>query len=312
MILIIKEKHTKEYRLNSYEDYYNQLPHFCQCQYYGLDSVSYDPNKTIDDIISDMAVKPDIIFVMAPLFKFSNWDNIKAKKYLLVTDSFDSNEKMQKAKHYPRMDEIKWDGVFHHYLYALDFMKSKIKSNWVYWPNWASELYNAQDEKWNMRIKKNLDFFLSGKYSSEYAMRKIFHKAFHKSGLDCLDNFSEKRVNNIRDNSNFWIHLIRSKYSPHDGGINGRVVPRYTESSYAKSVIISPDLGREMKLLGFIPGINYIKVKRTSNIKSVRNQMKEIAKYSDWERLSTNAYNLVKENHTTECRIKQFLEEVAK
>lgn len=313
MILIIKEKHTAEYRLQSYEDFYRKLPEHCDCYFYGLDSPNYDPDKTIYDIIAECPEYPEDIFVMAPLFKFIYWDNVKAKKYLLITDSVCDMEKLQKAKHYPGMDRIEWDGVFHHYLHCLDFMKSAIHSKrWIYWPNWAADCYDYEANE----IEKDIDFFMSGKYSHEYEMRKRFHKAFHKSGLNFVDNFQEKRINTKEDNAKFRDLLMRSKYSPHDGGINGRMVPRYVESCYAKSVIISPNLGEEMGRMGFEYMENCIIFSRSIDKRQVKNVIGNTAilgkilfgetlKY-----LSKNAYKLIKERHTTDCRIKEFLEVV--
>ena len=306
MILVIKEKHGPEYRLQSYEDFYRLLPNYRDCHIYGKDSPNYDPNKTIYDIIKECPKDPTAILVMAPLFKFSSWSEVKAKKYLLVTDSFDSYKKMQKDKHYPRMDEIELSGIFHHYLYALKYMKSVIPCKWHYFPNWAASCYDWK----KYGDKKNVDFFLSGKYSYEYAMRKTFHKAFHKSGLNFMDYFNEKRISTDDDNLLFFYRLMDSRYSPHDGVVNGRMVPRYVESCYAKSVIISPYLGGEMDLMGFVEGENYLRVDRKDSKKDIRKHMKNVANFADWKKLSTNAYDLVKKNHTTHERIVQFLEVV--
>lgn len=312
MILVIKEKHTAEYRLQSYEDFYNTLPRHTECCFYGLDSPNYDPKKTILDILAECPKEPEVIFVMAPLFKLDRqfggiWNNLKQKKYLLITDSFDTYERMQKAKHYPLMDLIEWDGIFHHYLHCLDFMKSSFKkTDWFYWPNWAADCYDFEKDKHT----KDIGFFLSGAYSHEYEMRKRFHKAFHKSGMNFIDQFQKKRTNSFEDNERFRSRLLRSKYSPCDGGINGRVVPRYVESCYAKSVVITPHLGQEMTQLGFEHGKNCITLSRNLNIKQILKFMKKVPNHYNWTELAENAYKLVKERHTTECRIKQFLEVV--
>ena len=189
--LIIKEKHGAEYRLNSYEDFYKKLPKLCDCHIYGKDSENYDPEKTIYDIIEECPKKPDVIFVMAPLFQLTdNWHEVKAEKYFLVTDSFDNRDKMQKEKFYRDMDRIEWSGIFHHYLQSLEFMKSQFKpTNWHYFPNWASDIYDYEKEI----NPKTIDYFMSGKYSSEYAMRKVFHQAF-KIFPHTVDNFSEKEL----------------------------------------------------------------------------------------------------------------------
>ena len=128
MILVIKEKHdTKKYRLQSFYDFEVKICKAVDCYLYGLDSLHYDPRKTIQDIISEMPKYPEAVFVMAPLFKMSKW-NLHCKKLLLVTDVFNSLERMNRAKHYPGMDKIKWDYVLHNYFQDIDFMKSVIPS----------------------------------------------------------------------------------------------------------------------------------------------------------------------------------------
>lgn len=302
MILVIKEKHTKEYRLQAFEDFYKKLPDYCNCVFWGLDSPNYNSAMTIQDIIKECPEEPDAIFVMSPLMKYSDWSNINAKRYLLVTDSVCSMDKWSKWKHYPNMEKIKWNAVFHNYYHCIKFMKSVIETDWIFFPNWAADCYD-----YNKYGKgKIFNYFLSGKYSHEYAMRKVFHKAFHKAGFEVIDNFKEERINTNTDNIKFRKLLLRSRYSPHDGGINGRMVPRYVESALAKSVIISPYLGIEMDEIGFVSGENYIEVNRKWDIKKLRKFLYYTIPTQGWERLAENAYKMA-QNHTTESRIKQFL-----
>jgi hypothetical protein len=303
MILVIKEKHdTKNYRLRAFYDFEVKVCQETDCYLYGLDSDSYNPRKTIQDILTDMPKKPDAIFVMAPLFKMSKWERVPCKKLLLVTDVFNSFERMNRAKHYPGMDKIKWDYVLHNYFQDIEFMKRAIPSEWVFFPNWAAEWYDYEKHG----VRKDFDFFLSGKLSSEYEMRKRFHKAFHKAGFDVVDNLAEVRVNTADDNSKFRDLLLRSMYSPHDGGINGRMVPRYVESALAKSLLISPSMGKEMDLMGFKAGENYIEIRRSSTKEQIRKFLRGIDAY-DWEGMVARAYELVSKKHTTMARIQQLL-----
>ena len=87
------------------------------------------------------------------------------------------------------------------------------------------------------------------------------------------------------------------------------MVPRYFESGYAKSVIISPDLGEEMKVNGYVNDENCILFDRNAPREDV---LKILNSVSDekWNRLANNAYELVKERHSTKARLKVFLEEL--
>ena len=63
-----------------------------------------------------------------------------------------------------------------------------------------------------------------------------------------------------------------------------------------------------MDLHGFVHGENYINVKRGLDSKGIIKSIKKSINKYDWNILSENAYNLVKDNHTTDTRIKQLLE----
>ena len=184
-------------------------------------------------------------------------------------------------------------------------MKSLFPSvPFFHWPCWSSEEFDSHKHN----KKKNIDFFLSGAVVPEYQYRYVFNQILQN---DCsthkvVNTFGEGWTEGTTTNEDYANNLLSSKFGPHDGGVNGRMVPRYFESGLAKSIIISPDLGKEMEINGFVDGKNCVLFERGVDPSYIFNSIDEL----DQEKLTQNCYNLVKERHTTSCRVRQFLEKV--
>ena len=66
-----------------------------------------------------------------------------------------------------------------------------------------------------------------------------------------------------------------------------------------------------MDRCGFEDGVNYISIKRTDNYKKARKYLvRKLVDEMERMEIAENAYDLILERHTTECRIKEFLEVV--
>ena len=284
MILVIDKDRTN-YRLNTYSDFRNRLP----LHYKDVVFAESSHDKTINDMIDGIGTKPDIIYIMDGENKPS--DLTEYKVYALNTDSPLTNQFHigQCMKH-----RVNYEGVFYNYKLAHQQLYNVFNTkNIFYYPCSASHVYDI--EKYD--VCKKIDFFMSGQMTEEYEYRKKFKDM---EWINCIDKFSYS--SHYLTNEEFLSYILYSKWSPHDGGINGRLVPRYYESGFAKSVIISPDLS-EMSINGFIHGENCLLFNRNYpyNI--------NVHKY-DWSKLADNAYQLTKERHCTDVRIKQFLETV--
>ncbi len=319
-ILVIK-KSCLNYRLRSYWDFEAVFPsihkevYFSHTDYISKSGRHEHTNrressaldeKDIYEIIKETTLdEPDIIFIWDARFKSSDLTKLKSKVYFVLTDSATSREDARLMEFSDRSHKVNFSGVFHNYLFNLDFMKSLFPSvPFFHWPCWSSEEFDSHKHN----KKKNIDFFLSGAVVPEYQYRYVFNQILQN---DCsthkvVNTFGEGWTEGTTTNEDYANNLLSSKFGPHDGGVNGRMVPRYFESGLAKSIIISPDLGKEMEINGFVDGKNCVLFERGVDPSYIFNSIDEL----DQEKLTQNCYNLVKERHTTSCRVRQFLEKV--
>jgi hypothetical protein len=315
-LILVTQEYPDQYRLNMYLDFALRLPVlYPNSKIYGkgytkninpshLNNVitTYNENKTLDDIIKEDlgGVEPDVLFMFSPDFAVSNIKKYKTKVFTFISDSVHTN------RYYidiVRKHNFDCRGVFYNYLYGQELIKPSFQSdNAFYFPCWSSLKYDYA----NYNYTKQIDFFMSGTITNEYAYRQKFRNMFRGSNLNYVDKFMSTQ-DTKDDNDKFLDLLGKSKYSPHDGGINGRIQGRFYESSFMKSVVISPDLGEEMKRAGFENNTNCILFNRNEQVDKVNDILRNIDKY-DWDCISNNAYNLIKERHTTDHRIKAFLD----
>ena len=269
---------------------------------------TYDPSKSIHDVIDkDLGGQvPDVIFLMNAAMATSDFTGLKSKVYVFTSDSVITN-KIHVAtvmKH-----KFKCEGVFYNYLYGQNLLeKTFMTDTKFYFPCWASSKYDY--EKYH--TPKTVDFFMSGLRNKEYSYRYTFSDIFRGSQLNFVDRFDviKTKLPMKEDHDVYTDFLGKSRYSPHDGGIHGRMQGRFYESGFMKSVIIAPDLGEEMRRNGFDNGVNCVLFDRNKPVEEVRGMLTKIDELYEWENLSNNAYDLIKNRHTTDHRIKYFLETV--
>lgn len=307
LILIIAEN-CEFYRLNMYQDFIERMPlQHENFKVYGRGYPSYSESKNLKDIIDTElgGNAPYVIFMMNADFAVSDFSGLKSKVYVFTSDSVITNKAHVENV---RKHKFKCDGVFYNYLFRNDMLKNTFdSSNVFYWPCWASTKYDYE----KYEIEKTIKFFMSGAITGEYNYRKTFRRIFSElseSGMNFVDRFDMAK-NEKADNDIYLNMLGKSRYSPHDGGINGRVQGRFFESSFMKSVIIAPDGGEEMRKNGFENGKNCILFPRNKSTTEVKSMLLKIDDF-DWKSLSSNAYKLIKERHTTDLRIKAFLDVV--
>ena len=303
ILFLIEEYPTDNYRLRSYDNFCNEL--IKEHPNTVISVVSKD--KDIFDIIENECggVVPKSIFMMNGSIKPSDFTKLDSKVYVFTTDAilppFSSPFHRDKMAH-----NVNFTGVFHNYIYGSEYLQKEYSAEkLIHFPCWSSEEYDFETS----RQEKKFNFLLSGQKDIEYEYRPKFSSLLkdldEKSYVDKLGIWANDKT----DNDTFLELLLCSKWSPHDGGFNGRMVPRYFESGYAKTVIISPDLGEEMKVNGYVNDENCILFDRNAPREDV---LKILNSVSDekWNRLANNAYELVKERHSTKARLKVFLEEL--
>lgn len=293
-----------EYRLNAYHNFSTKIQNISEVsvKVYGYKHEQYSEDKNIHDVIKLLYGDefPDVIYLWSPqVLASSDFSNIPSKKYIFWTDTPSTNQAIVDGikKH-----TIQFDAVFHNYIYELDILKSLLDSKrYIHHPCWSSDIYKYDGRD------KTIDFLLTGTITNEYEFRYKYRKLnLNGSIVDCLGAWS----NTKEDNDIFKNRLLSSKFSLVDGGINGRTVPRYFESSLAKSVVVSPDLGEELVRNGFKDGFNCVLFDRGDSYVNISSKINEAI--NNWKYLSDNAFDLAYDNHTTDCRIHSLLEEFNK
>lgn len=320
MILVLQTS-KPNYRLRSYLDFVERFPkHYDDVKFYGpwfadwVDPPShvipaFHEGWTMDQVIDKYVGKePEALFLFSSsaLKKFGRTDfnKFSCKQFLLFTDAVSWDDDRVAAMSMHAMKPF--TAVLHNYMHKLEELKSKVPAErFVHYPCWAAHCYDAEANP----SSKDLEFLISGvPGGDEYTHRDIFAKAVAGAGLSAQARLGD-RTNEKDDNDRFCRDLLRSKYSPHDGGVNGRMVPRYPESCFARSVIVSPDLGPEMRANGYEHDKNCILFDRSKYgpVESLR-LLEETGARRDWADLAGNAYELARSRHCTDARIRQFLE----
>jgi hypothetical protein len=321
MILILQTGHPN-YRLRSYNDFVARLPlHYSDIRVYGpqYDGTEnapahiipkFHPGWTIDQVISEYIGKePDALFIFSSTslrhYGRSDFSRLSCPIYLLITDAVSWDDSRLAAL---RMHTTKpFRAVFHNYLWKLDALKTAVPAEqYVHYPCWSSHDYDYE----RFPAEKDLQFLISGvPGGAEYTHRDIFAAAVDGQGFRAKFKLGE-RTNEAEDNERFRRDLLRSQFSPHDGGINGRLVPRYAESCFARSVILSPDLGEEMRAAGYVNGKNCILFDRRAapGVEATRMLIYATRTRFDRPELAEAAYDLARTRHCTDVRIRTFLE----
>lgn len=314
----------KHYRLRAYADFVRRFPaHYADVKFYGpwfadmsIDELpthaipKFHPGWTMKQVFDEYngGEEPAALFLFSSsaLTQFGKTDfrKFSCPLFALFTDavSWDDDRLAAMKKH--TMKPFK--AVFHNYLHKLDELKQAVRAEaFVHYPCWASHDYDSEAHDAN----KNLEFLISGvPGGDEYTHRDLFAAAARQGGLSVQSQLRD-RTNEAADNERFRRDLLRSKYSPHDGGINGRLVPRYAESCFARSVIVSPDLGEEMRAGGYVDGKNCVLFdrERYMSAEACRRLLEETGARRDWHSLAEEAYELARTRHCTDVRVRQFL-----
>jgi hypothetical protein len=304
-ILLIMDRFRagKDYRLANYREFIDKCKelHSNTEVFYIETPPEGQPNHnpTIDQIISKTG-KPKAIMLWWTHVAPSDFTRHKAKVYTYITDCPSMNLRYHD---YLYTHKVKFESVLFNYYTEREIFDSFFDTKgYTYYPDWAAHEFDYEAEP----VEKCIDFAVSGNGSAEYPQRRLYESAVHKAKVSSYLNVSMRGLmNNQQENVDFRNTLLASRYTPHDGGYKLRVVPRYYESSFAKSVIISPDMGREFKENGFKDGKNCIITERGE---FTPKYFEKVAKRDDYEKLANAAHRLVASRHTTTKRVEQFLE----
>jgi hypothetical protein len=329
-VILILQTSKPDYRLRSYADFVARLPrHHADVRIYGPMYEGwtggephiiphFHPGWTVDQVIDRYlgGQQPAAIFLFSSssLAKYGHTDFTRfgCPLFLLFTDAVSWDDERLAALKLHRLKPFR--AVFHNYLYKLDQLQAAVEAEaFVHYPCWAAHCYDSEEHP----ADKDLEFLVSGvPAGGEYLHRDLFARALkvidaegRLPGLSAESRLGP-RINEADDNERFRRDLLRSKYSPHDGGINGRLVPRYPESCFARSVILSPNLGEEMRAGGYRSGENCLLFDRAeyATPEATLRLLNNVRARPDRGALAEGAYELARTRHCTDVRIRAFLE----
>jgi len=198
--------------------------------------------------------------------------------------------------------------VLYSYMYQSHLIKEYFpNASAHHFPCWASDDYDFE----KINFEKIYDYLLSGNCDPEYDWREKYRSILrsHVIFKNFIDNLKPAQLyslpfNQFRKNGPDFPKLIASSnFCLCDGGINGRVPGKMFESMFSKSIVVMPDLGKSLSNLGIYDGINAIIHKRDIDLKEITELINNPEKYYDLKKIRENAYNLVKEKHTTQNRV---------
>lgn len=321
MILVFQTGHP-QYRLRSYNSWIQRAPlHYDGFrvygpQYAGMENAPrhiidhFDPAMSLHDVCDRfIGREPDAIFLFSSskLTQVAHTDfgKFACPVYLLITDAVSWDDGRAAALKLHTLKPFK--AVLHNYLFRYQELKDTFPAeHYELYQCWGAHDYDSEAQP----VNKDLEFMISGvPGGDEYIHRDLFAAAVKGQGLSAHAALGP-RINEPDNNATFLRDLLRSKYSPHDGGINGRLVPRYAESCFARSVIVSPDLGEEMRRAGYVNGKNCILFPREDYMTPEKclEIIEQTRRRTDWGDLASHAYDLARTRHCTDVRIKRFLE----
>jgi len=273
---------------------------------------------TMDQVFDEyLGKEPDalVIWSSSSLIRFAETDFTKfnCPIFLLLTDALNAPMESPRLNGLRKHKMPPFEAVFHNYLWLYDNMTTHIPAKrYIHYPCWAAHCYDS--DKQNKKYETT--FFVSGSPSREYKHRKILAAALNGTGLNYVSEVGTAPIyhtneENGEDNDRFLKLLMESRFSPHDGGVNGRMVPRYFESNFARSTIISPDLGREMEVNGFEHNKNCILFPREYGVEECRKLLQEVNDMENWKDIAEQGHDLILTRHCTDVRIRQMLREVS-
>lgn len=331
-MIFVLQTSKPHYRLRSYADFVERFPrHYPDVKFYGpiYDRAEglpphiiprFHDGWTLEQVLGEyVGGEPEAIFLFSSsaLARFapSDFARLSCPVFLLFTDAVDPRLEQDARLNAMRQHVMKpFRAVFHNYLHRLDELKRHVRAEeFVHYPCWAAHCYDSEEYP----ADKDLEFLVSGvPGGGEYTHRDLFAAALRVidaegrlPGLSAESRLGP-RTNDAQDNERFRRDLLRSKFSPHDGGINGRLVPRYPESCFARSVILSPDLGEEMRAGGYRDGVNCVLFNREAfgTPEDTLGLLNSVRRRSDRGDLAEGAYELARTRHCTDVRIRAFLE----
>ena len=238
------------------------------------------------------------------VFVNEQWNKINIPKAMIMQDLHYNEKKIGNPWMQARWAEKqKWNIIFTRYL--LPFPKYHSVLEKISKICWMPHCVNLDMFK-DYGLKKEIDVLMTGYHFKEiYPYR---HKAYEI--LKNKSYFKEvKRPSETSNHTKKWpvgedfFKLLNSAKINITGGSNlNYPILKYMEIAASKSLIFS-NYFDELGILGFKPDVNMVEM----DFDNLENQIKWWLEHEDERnRVIDNAYNLVKERHTVQTRVKEI------
>lgn len=254
-----------------------------------------------DSIDVDFINKYDVVFLYSLwLHGTLPWENVKAIKCLIAVDG----QYTRPSRHFRKnMSYLSLENAAKYFDYA--FVRSPLAWEEL-WPDTNFKnmfsfppCINTDIIK-DYRETKDIDISLIGSMNRNYPIRYEMLNTF-KDRKNFV--FVDKRRNPIRSGIEYSKFLNRSKISCSCSSRYKYLIAKCFEIPGSMSALLS-DISPDMENLGFKDGVNMIEYDENveEKVDYYLNNLDEL------KILTQNGYRLVREKHTAEIRVKEFLQ----
>lgn len=247
----------------------------------------------------------DVIFTDAIFAYMSEkWDKINITKAVLIEDQ---HGPVVKKYVYDAFDKFGFNIFFVRYKNPTKRFHPYLYERKVFWLPHSIDTNFFKD----YGLEKNIGVLNMGRMNSQvYPIRNKIHEELKSVSYYKRIQRPSEKINP----SDYWPVgkdyarvLNRAKIVSSSTSVYNYPVLKFFEIPACRSVLMSNYI-KELSELGFIPGSNFIKIKKNSNIKKVvHNYMK---KYNSGllQDIADKGYNLIHSKHTSEIRAREFIE----
>ena len=286
-------------------DTFSKYPNLRSDIFNGVYSSSDYLEKSLD--VSYINDNYDVI-VIENLFPYWNedWDKIKPKKVLVLGDLHRFDPKGTKFPSFMfdiAQDKIGVSVILTKYIESYERIYKDVGLPVFHWPHSVSpKIFH------DYGLKKEYGVLSTGSMNGVYPKRQMLHKLLkgkpYYKRIDRPNNNTITHPDPWPIDDDYSKELNKASISIACTSIYNYTIAKIFEIPACNSVLLC-DYTNEMKELGFIPGYNFIEIQE--GVDYIEDML---SSEENLEYISYNGYKLVHEKHTTQQRVKEFLEKI--
>jgi hypothetical protein len=256
----------------------------------------------------DYANEYDIIVLENP-FPYWNerWKSIRAKRVVVLGDLHRFNPSNSKYKNFMfrLRDRYGIDAIFTKYIQTYERDYHTLNLPVFHWPH-SVDINIFRD----YGMKKKYDVLSTGMLASRriYPIRRQMHDMFSKESyyksIDRPNNRTDKHPNPWPVDEDYAKEINKANIAIACTSVYNYTIAKIFEIPACHTALLC-DYTDEMKSLGYIPDVNFIKYKGNNTIGKVEKLLKDKDRLNE---ISANGYEMVRSNHNTQQRVREFIE----